>query len=116
MLEVTDMAVEKFRKILKDEKLEHFGIRIFMTDSGCCGPSLALELVEQATDGDVTIEKDELRVFIEKDAEATLAAATMDFSDEHGFVVRGMPQSDHGSCCSSGCGDDSCDECDEGDE
>ena len=113
MLEVTDMAVERFRKILKEERLENFGVRIFMTDSGCCGPSLAIDLVEHASDGDVTIEKDGLMVFVEKDAETTLAAATMDFSDEHGFVVHGMPQSDHGSCCSSECGDDSCDECDE---
>lgn len=113
MLILTDKAVQRFRKILKDEGCEHFGIRIFMTDSGCCGPSLALDLVEQAADGDVTMEKGGLKVFMEKDADETLSAATMDFSDQRGFTVTGMPQTDQGSCCSSGCEDDACDECEE---
>ncbi len=113
---LTDQAVQRFKRILKDEGCENYGVRIFLTDSGCCGPSLAIDLVEHASDGDVTIEKDGLRVFVEKDAETTLAEATMDFSGEHGFVVRGMPQSDHGSCCSPGCDDDAGDACDECDE
>ncbi|MCL4557420.1 MAG: iron-sulfur cluster assembly accessory protein [Deltaproteobacteria bacterium] len=100
MLTLTDRALERFKKILKDEGCESFGIRIFMTDSGCCGPSLALDLVERAADGDVTIDQNGLKVFVEKDANETLAAATMDFSDQRGFVLNGMPKTGQDSCCS----------------
>ncbi len=89
MLTLTDKALKRFKKILKDEECESFGIRIFMTDKACCGPSLALDLVEQAADGDMPFEKDGLKVFIEKKAEGMLSAATMDFSDSRGFVVNG---------------------------
>lgn len=102
MLTLTDNALQRFKKILKDEGCEDYGIRIFTADSGCCGPSLALDLVEQAKDGDVTFKKDGLKVFIEKDANELLAAATMDFSEQRGFAVNGMEE--------HACGEGSCDE------
>ena len=105
MLSLTDKAVERFKKILKEQGYESYGIRIFTAGAGCCGPSLALDMVEKAMDGDVTFEKDGLKVFIEKDANMTLATAVMDFSEQRGFVLSGMP----GSTCDDG----SCDECDE---
>ncbi len=108
MITLTDKALERFKKILKDQGCENYGIRIFTAGAGCCGPSLALDMVEQPVDGDVTIEKDGLKVFIEKDASATLAAASMDFSEQRGFVLNGMEQHT--------CDDESCDECDECDE
>ena len=98
MLTLTNNAVERFKKIIKDQGTSGSGIRIFTAGAGCCGPSLALDIVEQPMDGDVTIEKDGLRVFVEKDASATLAAASMDFSDQRGFVLSGMPQSEKSSC------------------
>ncbi len=99
MLTLTDKALERFKKILKDEGCENYGIRIFTADSGCCGPSLALDLMEQAKDGDVTFEKEGLKVFVEKGTNDQLSAATMDFSEQRDFVLNGMPQSDKGSCC-----------------
>ncbi len=105
MLSLTDKALERFKKILKEQGNEGYGIRIFTAGAGCCGPSLALDMVERAVDGDVTIEKDGLKVFIEKDANATLAAASMDFSEQRGFVLNGMAEHT--------CDEGSCDECDE---
>ncbi len=115
MLSLTETALERFKKILKEQGNESYGIRIFSAGAGCCGPSLALDMVEQAQDGDVTFEKEGLKVFIEKDANETLAEATMDFSEERGFVLNGMAEhSCHdGSCETGSCDDGSCDECDE---
>lgn len=110
MLSLTDNALQRFKKILKDEGNEHYGIRIFSAGAGCCGPSLALDMVEQSQDGDVTFEKEGLKVFIEKDTNETLAAATMDFSEQRGFVLNGMAEhTSHDGSCDDG----SCDECDE---
>jgi iron-sulfur cluster assembly accessory protein len=105
MLSLTDKALERFKKILKEQGYESYGIRIFSAGAGCCGPSLALDMVEQAMDGDVTVEKDGLKVFIEKDANETLSTATMDFTEQRGFVLNGTAEHT--------CDDGSCDECDE---
>ncbi len=99
MFTLTDNALARFKKILKDQGYENYGIRVFTAGAGCCGPSLALDMVERPMDGDVTIEKDGVKVFVEKAANATLAAAMLDFSEQRGFVLNGMPQSDKGSCC-----------------
>jgi hypothetical protein len=71
----------------------------------------------------VTVEKDGLKVFIEKDANVALAAAIMDFSEQRGFVLNGMEEHscedgscEDGSCEDGSCEDGSCDECDECDE
>lgn len=44
-------------------------------------------------DGDETLEKDGLKVFLEKDASKQLSDATIDYSDEQGFAITGMPPS-----------------------
>ena len=115
MFTLTDKALERFKKILKDQGNESYGIRIFTAGAGCCGPSLALDMVEQAEDGDITIEKGGLKVFIEKAADATLAAASMDFSEQRGFVLTGVEEHScgEGGCDEGSCDEGSCDECDE---
>ena len=106
MFTLTDKALEKFKMILKDQGNESYGIRIFTAGAGCCGPSLALDMVEQASDGDITIEKA---------ADVTLAAASMDFSEQRGFVLTGMEEHScgEGGCDEGSCDEGSCDECDE---
>jgi len=55
-----------------------------------------MDIANSAYDGDVTVEKDGLKVFLEKEANKLLSDATIDFSDEKGFVIKGMPKS---ACC-----------------
>jgi Fe-S cluster assembly iron-binding protein IscA len=43
--------------------------------------------------GDLTLEKDGLRVFLDKEANNMLLNATIDFSDKQGFAITGMNQS-----------------------
>jgi len=57
---------------------------------------LAMDLADGAKKGDVTLEKDGVKVFLEKEANKLLSEATIDFSDKRGFIISGMPQS---SCC-----------------
>jgi Fe-S cluster assembly iron-binding protein IscA len=59
-------------------------------------PSLAMDIAEAAEDSDITIEQDGLQVFLAKEANNLFSDATIDFLDEQGFVITGMPQS---SCC-----------------
>ena len=55
-----------------------------------------MDIAETAKKGDVTVEKDGLKVFLEKDANKLLSEATIDFSSERGIIISGMPRS---SCC-----------------
>lgn len=57
-----------------------------------------MDIANGAEDGDVTLEKDGLKVFLEREANKMLLNATIDFSDEQGFEIDGMDQS---SCQSS---------------
>jgi Fe-S cluster assembly iron-binding protein IscA len=52
-------------------------------------------------DGDLTLEKDGLKVFLDKEANNMLLNATIDFSDDQGFAITGMNQSSC-SCSTSG--------------
>jgi len=56
-----------------------------------------MDIANGAEKDDITLEKDNLKVFLNQEANNLLSNATLDFIDEQGFVVTGMPQS---SCCS----------------
>lgn len=56
-----------------------------------------MDIANSAYDGDVTLENDGLKIFLEKKANNLFSEATIDFSDEQGFVITGAPKS---PCCS----------------
>ena len=55
-----------------------------------------MDIAEDAENGDVTLEKDGVKVFLEKEANKLLLEATIDFSEKQGIRISGMPRS---SCC-----------------
>jgi len=93
MVTFTDKAIEKFREFLNGKNTH--GIRIFTTAGGC-GPSLAMDIADGAQKGDATLERNGVKVFLEKEANKLLSEATMNFSDDRGFIISGMQQT---SCC-----------------
>ncbi len=50
-------------------------------------------VANSAEDGDETLEKDGLKVFLDIEANKMLFNATIDFSDEQGFAIDGMTPS-----------------------
>ena len=57
---------------------------------------MAMDIADEPREGDVTLEKGGVKVFLEKEANRLLSEATIDFSAERGIIISGMPQS---SCC-----------------
>ncbi|MEW6214443.1 MAG: hypothetical protein AB1478_04450 [Nitrospirota bacterium] len=55
-----------------------------------------MDIANNPEKGDITVDKDGLKVFLEQNANILLSDATIDFLDGQGFVVTGMPQS---PCC-----------------
>ncbi|OGW28381.1 MAG: hypothetical protein A2X59_02575 [Nitrospirae bacterium GWC2_42_7] len=103
MLKVTDIAAEKAKEILKAEGKEGWGLRIFVHGSGCCGPSYGMDINEKASEGDETVEKNGLKVFVDKEAFTSLSNKEVDFiknEQGEGFVING---NEPPSSCSSGC-------------
>jgi iron-sulfur cluster assembly protein len=108
VLKISDTAAEKAKEILKAEGKENWGLRVFIHGSGCCGPSYGMDINEVAGDGDQTVEKNGLRVFLDKEASASLENKEIDYvrtAQGEGFVINSNePAPSCGSGC-SGCGD-----------
>lgn len=99
---ITDKAAEKARAILAAEGKESWGLRIYNAGGGCCGPSYGLDLDEQPATDDEVIEKNGLKVFIDKKTFASLSGMQLDYhesGEQEGFVLSGGAA----PSCSSGC-------------
>jgi iron-sulfur cluster insertion protein len=109
VLTISDTAAEKAKEILKAEGKEGWGLRVFIHGSGCCGPSYGMDIDEKASDNDETVEKNGLKVFVDKDASASLSDKQIDYVSTprgEGFIVSGgeAPSCGSGSSsCGSGC-------------
>ncbi len=102
MLKVSDTAAEKAKEILKAEGKEGWGLRIFIHGAGCCGPSYGMDIDQKASEGDETVEKNGLKVFVDKEAFASLSEKEIDYvktEQGEGFVINGG----EAPSCSSGC-------------
>jgi len=104
MLKISEKAAEKAKDILKVEGKEGWGLRIFLQGSSCCGPSYGMDIDEKAGANDDTVENNGLKVFLDKEASASLADKEIDFvsTDKgEGFVINGGAAPSCGSGCSS---------------
>ncbi len=105
MITISDVAADKIKEILEVEGVPNHALRIATSGGGCCGPSFEIMIDDKSGDGDVIVEKNVARVFVDEQASKKLDGAELGFiSDERGegFVIgfpNGMP--DGGSC---GCG------------
>ena len=104
---ITDKAAEKVMVILAHEGKENWGIRIFVAGESCCGPSYGLDLQEEQMSDDEVIERNGLKVFMDKQTLGTLTGRQFDYyvgEDGEGFIFTGG-----GSAC--GAGDSGCSSC-----
>ena len=53
-----------------------------------------MDIVKSGEKDDVTVEKDGLNIFVQKDTDSLFPGATIDYSDEYGFMITGQ----HCSC------------------
>jgi iron-sulfur cluster assembly accessory protein len=104
MLQVSDMAAEKAQEILKAEGKEGWGLRIFVQGGGCCGPSFGMDIDEKAAEGDHTVEKNGLKIFVDNKSMESLGDKEIDFiknEQGEGFVINSSGGA--APSCGSGC-------------
>lgn len=104
---ITDKAAEKAKAILTAEGKDNWGLRIYNAGGGCCGPSYGLDLDEQPAADDEVVEKNGLRVFIDKATFEKLSDMQLDYLDngeQEGFTLSGgaAPSCSSGGCSSCG--------------
>lgn len=99
---ITEKAAEKAKAILAGEGKENWGIKIFVAGQGCCGPSYGLDLQEVQMPEDEVVEKDGLKVYMDKETLETLTGRELDYyvgQEGEGFIFKGGVS----ACSSSGC-------------
>ena len=96
-MEIKDAAIEKLKEIIKAHK-KGACLRVFMAD-GCCGPSVAMDLVEKAEKDDLEVMKKDLKIYVHKDAQLPLAQAVIDCDENGEIIVTGLPNPEGGCGC-----------------
>jgi len=89
---ITEKAAEKAKAILEVEGKDDWGIRIFVAGESCCGPSYGLDLQEEQRPDDEVIEKNGLKVFMDKQTLETLTGRQFDYyvgEEGEGFIFTG---------------------------
>lgn len=101
MLLISDKALDKAKEILTAEGKSDWGIRIYCAGESCCGPSFGLDINEIPASGDEILERDGLKLFLEKTAFERLSDMKLDYFEDGeraGFILTGASSS-----CGSGC-------------
>lgn len=104
MFVMSDSAVDKAKEVLEAEGKAGWGLRVFVAGGSCCGPSFGMDIDEKPGEGDEVVEKNGLKVFIDKQTSETLNGMKMDYvkdGEQKGFVIKGGQEPPEGGC--AGC-------------
>lgn len=107
MITISEVAADKIKEILNVEGVPDHALRVTASGGGCCGPQYEIMIDDKAGDGDVIVEKNGARLFVDEETSKKLDGAELGFiSDERGegFVL-GFPNGMPGGSC--GCGEES---------
>ena len=80
LVSLTDLAVERFRSVMAQEKLgADYGVRIAVASGGCSGMSYSMSFENHARPDDTVIEQDGLRIFVDEQSSPYLQGVTIDY-------------------------------------
>jgi len=89
---ITDKAAEKAKAILAGEGKKSWGIKIYVAGESCCGPSYGLDLQEVQMPNDEVVEKDGLKIYMDKPTMESLEGKEFDYYagvEGEGFIFTG---------------------------
>ena len=99
---ITKKAADKLIEVLKENKKEGNGLRVEIVPGGCSGFEYGLELDDNTTDLDVTIEDKGVKIIISKENLQFLKGAKLDYVDS--LQGAGFKISNPNAQSSCGCG------------
>jgi len=101
MIEVTDTAVNAIKNAISGSKEPVEGLRIMVQAGGCSGYKYMMGLVQVAEPGDVIVERDGVKVFVDEKSVPLLTGVVLDFSvsmDGAGFTFNNPNAESSCSC------------------
>jgi Fe-S cluster assembly iron-binding protein IscA len=81
---IDDNAVEHIRKHIEKENTE--AVRLFIGGGGCC-ERLEIAFVEKALAGDVTYERDGVKLHVEKALVDNTSAIEIKYDEQRGLLI-----------------------------
>lgn len=99
---VTEAAANAVKDLLAKRKLDNYGLRVFISGSGCQGYQYGMTLEETPNPSDVVMEKFGVKLIIDDVSAVYLQGATIDYIEtemESGFKI-----DNPNSVSSCGCG------------
>ena len=102
MIELTESAVNAIRTAMSGSSGPVDGLRIMVESGGCAGYKYMMGLVAGSEPEDVIVEKDGIKVFLDKNSVHLLSGVTLDFSI--GLEGSGFTFSNPNATSSCSCG------------
>jgi iron-sulfur cluster assembly accessory protein len=78
-LKLTDNAIRQVKSLLARDQLEGHGLRVAVTGGGCSGFSYQLSFEREEKAGDLILDFDNLKVFIDSASAPFLQGSVIDF-------------------------------------
>jgi iron-sulfur cluster assembly accessory protein len=103
IVEVSDLAAEKFRDLLKEQGEKDGMLRVMVAPGGNGGMQYMLSVEQEASEDDIVIEADRIRVLVDPDSAPLIEGSQIDYSEglmRSGFIISN-PNFQTGGC---GCG------------
>ncbi|MBI4399681.1 iron-sulfur cluster assembly accessory protein [Candidatus Micrarchaeota archaeon] len=103
-VKLTSLAVSQIKKLMEKEGKKDQGLRISVIPGGCAGYSYEMEFDEKASESDVVVEYEGLKVFYSREYSNTLDGIVIDYRESlngSGFVMKNPHAKRSCSCGSS---------------
>ncbi len=102
MIDLTDSAANAIRTAISGSPKPVDGLRIMVEAGGCAGYKYMMGLVDQAQPGDILVERQGVRVFVDPDSASLLSGTTVDFVVSMEGAGFSFSNPNAGSNCSCG--------------
>lgn len=79
LVSLTAKAVEMVKQAMAQENLAGHGIRVGVVGGGCSGFQYSMDFEKQARDGDLVLEQDGFKVFVDPMSSMYLQGVTIDY-------------------------------------
>jgi iron-sulfur cluster assembly accessory protein len=79
-LTLTEKAVQQVKVLLARDHREGYGLRVSVADGGCSGFSYKLDFAREKKPGDIVLELDNLKVYVDSASVPHLQGTTIDYT------------------------------------
>ncbi|MSQ23056.1 MAG: iron-sulfur cluster insertion protein ErpA [Chloroflexi bacterium] len=90
MINLTVSAVKQFKRLVVEQGRPELALRVFVSPGGCSGMSYGMAFDEAPQEGDLTVEQDGVKVWVDEMSVLYLKGSEIDFVDKlmgGGFTI-----------------------------